>query len=377
MHSKWLRWIGGITGIIGVALMAVLISGCGQTQNEIKIGALLALTGPAAEWGQNEYQGLQIAVEEHNSQLKEGEPRFRIVLEDSKSDPKEAVTAFNKMMATDNPSVVLTIQSGVSMAVAPIANQRKKILICSAAAPDLVKVGDYIFRCFPTSNQLVHVLTENAIKHLDITEIYVIYINNDFGRSMRDVFSSEFSGIGGRIIGEDTFGEKQMDFRAQIAKILAKRPNAIFVPGSGAALGLLLKQLKENKYSGTILTTLEASYKDVLNAAGAAAEGIIYVDMPFDLQSDKPEMPEFLETFRQKYGREPILDALIGYDVGRMVMRVIAEHGNESERIRSGLLGVSNFQGLLGSLSMSPTREIEYSLQLKTIRSGRVVAYAN
>lgn len=361
--------------ILTVAL-AFSISACAKQPQEVKIGALLALTGPAAEWGQNEYQGLQIAIEEVNAVIPSTEPKFRVVLEDSKSDPKEAVTAFNKMLSVDNPNVILTIQSGVSMAVAPIANQNKKILICSAAAPDLIKVGDYIFRCFPTSSQLVEALTSNAVKKLRIKHIYIFYINNDYGRSMRDVFAERFSAIGGRIAGEDTYGEKQMDFRTQIAKILAKRPRAIFVPGSGTALGLFLKQLRENRYTGTILTTLEVSYNDVLKAAGEGANGVIYADMPFDPQSQNPEMQKFLNTFRQKFGKEPILDALIGYDVGKIIMNVMKEVGNDPEKIREELLNVRDFKGLLGNLKMSPSREIEYSLILKTITEGKVVAYA-
>lgn len=356
--------------------LVVSFSTCAKQPEEVKIGALLALTGPAAEWGQNEYQGLQIAVEEMNATIPQNEPKFRIVLEDSKSDPKEAVTAFNKMLAVDNPNVVLTIQSGVGMAVAPIANQNKKILICSAAAPDLIKVGDYIFRCFPTSNQLAEALTSNATEKLGIREIYIFYINNDYGRSMRDVFVPRFSALGGKIVGEDTYEEKQMDFRAQIAKILAKRPRAIFVPGSGTALGLFLKQLKENRYTGKILTTLEVSYNDVLKAAGEAANAVIYADMPLDPHSQEPEMQKFVNTFRQKFGKEPILDALIGYDVGRMIVDVIKKVGNDPEKIRGELLNVRDFEGLLGNLKMSPSREIEYSLILKTITEGKVVAYA-
>jgi branched-chain amino acid transport system substrate-binding protein len=359
-----------------IVIIGLWIIKRGQKEPEIyKIGSIVPLTGSAAEWGQNDMEGLGLAIAEANNALGPNEKKFQLIVEDSKSQPKEAITAFNKIMLTEKPEVIFTIQSGVSLTIAPLANQQRKILLASAAAPQLMNSGDYIFRRFPRSERLIEVLTEEAIKKLGIKEMYVIYINNDYGRSMRDVFVSKFRRDGGVIIGEDTFEESQLDFRSQVAKVISKKPKALFIPGSGTALGNLLRQLKQSKYSGTILTTLEVSYEDVLKVGRKAVEGVIYVDMSFDPNSTDPNMQGFLQKFRENYNHEPILDALIGYDTGKMVIEVIKRHGYNSDKIREGLLQVKNFHGILGNLSVSQNREIEYPLRLKTIKNGKVIFY--
>ena len=124
-------------------------------------------------------------------------------------------------------------------------------------------------------------------------------------------------------------------------------------------------------YSGKILSTQEVSYVDVLSSAREGAEGVVYVDMPFDPKSKEENARRFVEKFIARYGREPILDASIGYDMTRMLAEVIRKHGYSGDRIKEGLLEVKKFHGVLGDLKMSPSREVMYPLVLKTIKNGK------
>jgi len=364
--------IGWIIGIVVVALIIVFSVRRPPKQPEvIKIGAILPLTGPAAEWGENQKEGMELAIEEINEGGGINGKRVVMVVEDDKSDPKTAVSAFNKIVMEDRPAVIFTLQSSVSMALAPLANKNKIVLIASAAHPDLVKSGKYVFRCYPTSAYITEMLVEKAVPRFDIKEIYILYINDDYGVSMKEMFKTLFTKKGGKIIGEDSFEKTQKDFRSVITKVLSRRVKALYIPGYGKALGRLLKQLKEMGYKGRILSTQEVSYVDVLSIAKEGAEGVIYVDMPFDPKSKEEKVQKFVKKFIARYGREPILDASIGYDMTKMLAEVIKKYGYSADKIKEGLLEVQKFQGILGTLKMAPSREVMYPLVLKIIRNGK------
>jgi branched-chain amino acid transport system substrate-binding protein len=369
-----------LSGLIGAVVIGFLllfgITSCKKKEPEtIKIGAILPLTGSAAEWGENQKEGMEIAIEEINESRGVNSKKLVLVVEDNKSESKSAINAFNKMIMTDKIPVIFTLQSSVSMSLAPIANKNKIVLIASAAHPDILKFGDYVFRCYPTSRQLTEVLIKEAMSQIGFKEVYILYINDDYGISMKEIFKQIFSENGGKVIGEDSFEKEQFSFRSQISKILSKKVKTLYIPGYGKALGKLLKQLKEMKYSGKVISTQEVSYTDVLSIAGEAAEGIVYVDMPFDAKSEEKNVHQFVKKFKEKYGREPILDALIGYDMTKMIAQVIQENGYSADKIKEGLLGVKEFKGILGNLKVLSSREIMYPLVLKTIKNGKPTLY--
>lgn len=346
-----------------------------KKEETIKIGAILPLTGSAAEWGVAMKNGMELAIDKINKKGGVNGKKIIIKYEDNQSEPKMAVSAINKLISTQEIPVILTIQSSVSLAIAPIANQNKVVLLCSAAHPDIIKMGEYIFRCYPTKEQLLDKIIETAIEVLNIDRIFIIYINDDYGISMKDGFEKRMIEKGKIILGADSFEKQQTNFRSLISKILAKKPKALFIPGYGMALGNLLKQLSEFGYSGVILSTQEVSYRDVLSIAENSANGVIYADMPFDPQSDLPHIKGFVNTYKAKYGAEPILDAVIGYDMTNLIIEIIKLNGFSADKIKTGLANVKEFNGLLGNLEMSSSREIIYPLVLKTIKNGKPTFY--
>ncbi|MEM3170745.1 MAG: ABC transporter substrate-binding protein [Candidatus Nitrosotenuis sp.] len=129
--------------VVGVVIIiAVIIIGVRLTQKSvplheqtIKIGAILPLTGELAEFGVDEQRGMRLAVEAINNEGGIGGKKLSIMYEDSKSDPKTAVNALQKLIATDKPPVVFSLGSSISLAIAPMVDQNKIVLIAVAVYP--------------------------------------------------------------------------------------------------------------------------------------------------------------------------------------------------------------------------------------------------
>ena len=358
--------------IVFIVATSLIQVSCSKKKEEvIKIGAVLALTGSAAEWGENQKKGMELAIKEINSGNGVKGKKIEMIVEDNKSEPKTAVIAFNKLMATTKTPIVYTLQSSISMALAPIANNNKVVLVCSAAHPDLLKSGEYTFRCYPTSAYITEIICNKLIPKLNIDEVYILFINDDFGVSMKDMFISKFKEQNGKIIGKDSFEKDQSDFRSTIAKVISKNPKALYIPGYGKALGKLLKQLKEFKYQGQIISTQEVSYVDVLSIAGTAADSVVYVDMPFDPKNENSIANNFVKNFIKEYGKEPILDAAIGYDMVKMLAEVLENYPYSSSGIKNGLLNIQKFNGILGELKVLPSREVAFPLVIKRIENRK------
>ena len=138
--------------IIGVVILALIVWGgvklfgikIEKTSEPIKIGAVLALTGNNASYGQSTKRGMDLAIEELN---KDGK-NINIVYEDDKSSNDGVVSAFQKILTIDKVPVALGfVSSGGVLAASSVANSSKVVLLSTLASADEIKdAGDYVFR---------------------------------------------------------------------------------------------------------------------------------------------------------------------------------------------------------------------------------------
>src|SRR3989440_828888 len=139
--------------VLGVAC---LVSACGvlswnavfsaAESDPITIGAVLPLTGEAAHWGIPARTGAELAVHEINAAGGIGGRSLALVVGDDRCNPAEGVLAFNTIMASAKPPVAVlgAVCSSVTLALAPLAESRKVVLISPAStSPKLTGAGDF------------------------------------------------------------------------------------------------------------------------------------------------------------------------------------------------------------------------------------------
>ena len=129
-----------------IAVLCLLISGSAyaQTQNIVKVGAILPLTGKLAPMGEVERNAMILAMEKVNSNSK----KVEIIFEDGKGNPSEAVTAANKLLDMDKVDLLITSTTGASLAVEPITTRRNINLIAFCMDPDISKKSEYVMRFY-------------------------------------------------------------------------------------------------------------------------------------------------------------------------------------------------------------------------------------
>jgi branched-chain amino acid transport system substrate-binding protein len=183
--------------IIGaVLLLAVIAGACLQdTQSdEIKIGAILPLTGEAAEYGEDAKLGIDLAVEEINAAGGINGKMIQVVYEDSQATPSQGVAAIQKLITVDKvPVIIGAMASSVTLAIAPIAEENKVVLLSPAStAPQITEAGDYIFRNEVSDAYGGKAQAELTWDELGIKNVAILCINNDYGVGTADTFKKNF-----------------------------------------------------------------------------------------------------------------------------------------------------------------------------------------
>jgi len=350
--------------------MAILFSGCIQEQpaqgeETIKIGAILPLTGTAADFGSEELGGIRVALLDVNQVHGQ---KIVLLVEDSKNDAKEGISALNKILNVDKADFVFGTMSSVGLAIKDTINGKKIPTIWVAAHPDLVKDNPWIFRNSPTVGQYTEKIVA-VIEQKEIKKIGLFFISDDFGESLKSAFAESFSG---EITDGEMFSKDGTDFRTEITKVLATNPDSIFVAGYGSSAGILIKQLRENGYNGSVFGPSEISTTSVKAAAEDALNGAIFADYSADYSQGEAK------KFRDKYllltGREPGLDSVLGYEEARILLNAINATDGSREQVQKYISSLKNFPGLSGPINVN-NNEFEYPLTIKTVKNGEFVLY--
>jgi branched-chain amino acid transport system substrate-binding protein len=359
--------------VVIIAAIAIYFAQKPKEPETIKIGAILPLTGSASEIGEQHKMGLMLAVDEINSQGGINGKKIKIIYEDDKNDPKEAVAAFNKLANIDKVPIVITAMSASSMAIYPIAEQKKIVLFANCGHPEITMLSEWVFRNFPTSKHEAQKMTHFAWNTLKIKNLAILYINDAFGEAAMKEIKKEFESLGGKILTIVPFEKDKTDFRTQIMKVLQLKPEAIYVYGYGKANGLMVKQIRESGYKGLLLGSYNFSVEPTLGIAKIALEGSYFTAPAFDPSSESKEIINFVNRFKQKYNKLPNWNTVIEYDAVNLIAQVIKNKENSSDKIKSGLENYGDFKGVAGEYKVVMKNEWVPKLVIKTFRQGKIM----
>jgi branched-chain amino acid transport system substrate-binding protein len=265
-------------------------------EETIKIGLLAPLTGEAASWGQNSLAGVTLAVKEINDKGGINGRKVEIVAEDDRCSA-EGVNAINKLINVDKVIGILgPICSASGGPALPIAqNSGVPVVIVAASAPHLTKIGDYIFRVYPSDAFQGKVAAEFMFNKLSKKKVAIVYVKNDWGEGIKEVFKSRFKELGGEVVYEDGVLQDQKDFRTEITKVKANGAEALYFPVYPANGISAFKQFKELVLNIPVVGGDAFDGEEVVKSD--YADGIIYtvakINIPEDFKSKIKSLPGF------------------------------------------------------------------------------------
>src|SRR3989337_372109 len=362
------------------------------TQQKLKIGCILPLSGQGADIGQSVLEGIQLAFNSLNIQDENSISTLQLVIKDSAGEINSISLLEN--LAKDEDVVVMIgpLFSKTVLASAKVVDKYKiPIFSPTATSKNISGISPYIFRNSLTNQMQGNAIADYSINHLNLRKFAVLYQRDAYGIELENAFEKELKSFGGEIIFSEPFDPEQNDFEPQITAIggikdsdLRKltgegkpKPElqyeAIFIPAHADRVGLILPELVYYNISDIpILGGNGLNSPDLIRIGGKYSEGVIFVDGFFPL-SENPIVKEFVDRYRTFFNKWPDIYSANSYDAAMIILEIIKNGAKNREDVKNGLLNLIDYNGVSGITTVQSSGDSEKALYFLTVKHGKIV----
>lgn len=374
-----INWMPAL--LIGSAVAISGLSGA-QAQSAYKIGMSAGLTGYAATVDRAWRDGVEVAIASLNAKGGINGRKIELVVEDNRSEPQEAVTAYRKMISSDKVEVFASgcVSAGNFAAAPLVVRAETPMVLCSILPqqPDHVK---WAFTTIPPPRFEVETRLEYIQKKTQIKKIGVLHDPSPYANAQKAAAEKEAKDYGLEVVGIEQYKTDDADLSVQIQKMYAAGARAILKIGLGGTTLTAAKNIKQLGLDMIMLTSLEdiAVFRPVAEVLGdkfffVASPAQVYDALPAGPL--KTEIGKFLEPWRAKYKDRDPNWAGRGWDAVTLIAAAAEKaKSTEGPKVRVALESMGNFQGTTGVYHMSATNHqgiTENPLLLATIVGGQV-----
>ncbi len=289
----------------------------------------------------------------------------------------------------DDPAVVAVVghlTSGTSLAAGRVYGSGRRpvaMISPSASSPDLSAVNPYVFRVCPTDLSHGAQLAQFARQTLGARRAGIIYIDDDYGRGLRQSFAAEFRRLGGTIVEEDP----SLAATPSLEPYLARMRQA---GGGGGGIDVLMLAterggaeiaLRDKTRLGVRWPTIGGDALTGIEAAGTLAEG---VRVSSAYLPDRPgeRNAVFVAAYARAYeGERPDHRGAGAYDILQLLARVFTAVGSDRRAVRDYLARIGRdlpaYDGVTGAIAFDARGDVPTkSVVIGVVRGGRIVTEA-
>jgi branched-chain amino acid transport system substrate-binding protein len=373
--------------LLAIILVCALIAGVGvgckkaevlPTEQVVNLGGIYPMTGGSATFGTSSMQGTAMAVEEFNAAggaMVDGvTTTINYINEDDAGSPEVGASAAQKLINQDKViGIIGAVMSKVTLAVAPICQAAGVPEISPTSTNEKVTlVGDYIFRaCFIDPFQGT-VMANYAWNTLKVKTAAVLYDNgNDYPKGLAENFRAAFEKNGGKVVAYEAFTDedKTVDFKAQLTKIKAAKPEFLYLPGYYGSAALQQKQARAMGLNIPVGGGDGWDSPELVKIGGAAVEGGVFSNH-FSKDDPAPKVQAFVAAYTAKFGAAPDALAALAYDAAGLFLDAFKTAGSiKGSDIRDAMKNTT-FSGIAGAYQFDANRNPIKAAVILQIKNG-------
>lgn len=362
---------------------AILAAAPARAADPIKVGSVLSVTGPASFLGDPELKTLQLYVEEINKTGGLLGRPLQLIHYDDGGDASKA-NAFGKRLVEDDnvDFIVGGSTTGSTMAMVPLIEKAGVPFMSLAGAVVVVEpVKKWVFKASTTDRIAAErVLTDMKAKGL--TKIALLSDTSGFGQSGKAQTESVIGKYGVTLVANETYGAKDTDMTAQLAKIKANPDaQAIFVFGFGQGPAIVTKNVKQLDIKLPVYHAHGVGSDEFIKIAGPAAEGVKALAPALVVASSlaandpqKPVVAAYVKTYTDRYKESVSMFGGQAYDNFMIVVDAIKRTNSiDKAKVRDAIEQTKKFVATGGEVNMSPTDHMGldlWSLRLIEVKNG-------
>ncbi len=336
-----------------------------DARSTIVLGQYASLTGGTADFGKSSNDGLQLALEQINASGGLLGKQVSVTTEDDQSNSDNAVAAVSKLINRDKVSAVIgEVASTRSLSGGGICQSSRIPMLSPASTnPQVTKTGDYIFRiCFTDDFQgkicarfakdqgwkRVAMLTDTA---------------NAYSKGLATAFKENFPVD--MIVADENFKAEDKNFEAQLNKIKATNPDAIYLPAYYTEVGLIVTQARR---AGMTMPFFGGDgWDSPQTQSNPDTVGCFYSDH-YSANDPSEATQKFVKAFAKKYGHQPDAMAVLGYDAMGVMAQAIKDAGSaDPKAIRDALAKIKNYDGASGQITIDENRNATKSIVILNV----------
>lgn len=259
------------TLLSAVALSALAVLPA-QAQDTYKIGVSQPLTGSVAAAGTYVTNGARIAADIINRKGGVMGKKLELVIEDNKSNPREALNSAEKLILKDKVPIMMGAWSSTfTLAIMPkLLEYGVPMVVETASSGKITTAGNpWIFRTSPTSAMEAAAFAKQlpklspAIKKVDF-----LSVNNDWGLGAAAEFKKVFEANGISVGRTETMAPDATDLSAQLAALKSTGADTLIVTSGVEQLTLAIRQAAEQRLAHRVITTGGSFPEPLLKAPG-------------------------------------------------------------------------------------------------------------
>lgn len=308
--------------------LAVVVLSAGGAQAQIKVGITMSGSGPGAALGQPQTKTVAALPKEIAGQ------KITYFALDDESDPTKGAQNARKLIAEEKVDVLIgSSLTTVSLPLIDIAAESRTPLVSPASAAAMVAPMDdkrkWVFKVVPNDDIMANAILKYIAK-TGVRTLGYIGVADAYGEGYYKVISDVAPKLGVTLTGHEVYARGDASVTGQVLKVLATKPDAIFIASSGTPAVLPQKALRERGYKGPIFQTHGVSMEEFIKLGGKDVDGTIFAGEAFtvvdDLPADSPfrkTTAKFVSAYKAANGNAPSIFGAHLYDAMSLVEHAI------------------------------------------------------
>jgi branched-chain amino acid transport system substrate-binding protein len=371
LSARWARW--GPSLLTGLTL---LLAACNSSADPIRIGLAGSLSDPV---GLPMKRAAELAVEQINANGGIEGRSVELVERDDYADPDSAVFVATDLYEAGVSAVIGHLFSSTTLAAAPVYNGGAVPVAAispSSSSPDVTTAGDYTFRICPSDLAHGAALARWVHDTLRLQRGAMLYLNDQYGRGVRQMFVREFTRRGGVLLAIDPYLGDTPDVGPYLDR-LAKIGGVEFLVIAGNR-GEAEEIIRQARQRGLRMPVLGGDGLEGIEEAGAIADGV-FLSSAYLPTIVSPSNRAFLLAYRKKFPTAglPNQPAAATYDAVYLLRDVIRRAGPDREAVRRELAqvgtGAPAFKGVTGAVVFDARGDVpNHTVYIGVVHDGTV-----
>ncbi|MDR2153530.1 MAG: ABC transporter substrate-binding protein [Burkholderiaceae bacterium] len=321
-----------------LAAAALCAAGTALAQEEtVRLGFTGPLSGGAALYGKNVTSGMEMAIKEINAaglEVAGKKVKLELVALDDKYSPADAAINARRLVQQSKVAVVFCPHSGGIYAMQAINEQEKFLLMGYSSAPKITETGNKLtIRIPPTFDTYVKPFINYEMKRFG-KRVGMLPGDHEYAKDWSKLFEPAWKEAGGTVVSNNPMSyNKSADFYSGVSRVLAEKPEVLFIGGASEPTALVAKQARELGFKGGFLIMDQAKLDEMARVTGGLEplEGAVGV-LPV-ASNDRIGAKTFTANYRKMYGadRDPTSEASYNYTMTHVVAAAMKLAGTASD----------------------------------------------